>query len=219
MRGVRRSICQGDKFGRFTIMNELPKKDGRRIFLCKCDCGNEKVVKLFSLTSGVTVSCACYNREISKEVNMKHGGYQTKLYSVWNGMKYRCFNPNRKSWKDYGGRGITICPEWMDFSVFAVWAMSSGYQDDLTIERKDNDGNYCPENCTWVSVAEQRRNTTRVHKVEFNGQWKTFRQWAEYADIHQSTLRHRLTKMGWTLEEALTIPVGFRHDFHSNHNQ
>jgi len=206
MRGRRLVVNPGDKYGRFTIINELPKMGGRRYFLCKCDCDNVKSVRLEALTSGNIVSCGCYNREISKKVNTKHGMYEKRLYRIWCGIKGRCFNPNNTAYHNYGGRGITICEEWLDFKNFYDWAIKNEYKDNLTIERIDVNGNYGPSNCTWATMTEQKQNTRKAKRIEFNGQAKTLRQWAKHYGIHSSTLCRRL-KDGWDLEKALTAPA------------
>jgi len=205
-RGKRLEIKPGERFGRFTIIREISKRNGRRYFWCKCDCGAEKAVRLYSLTSGKIISCGCYNREVSKLANSKHGLSNSRLYKIWIGMKNRCFNPNNTEYKNYGGRGIVVCQEWMQFEAFRDWAVANGYRDDLTIERINNDGNYELSNCTWITPAEQRRNTRKAQKIAFNGQKKTIRQWAKQIGIHSSTLCLRL-KNGWDLETALTAPA------------
>lgn len=189
------------KYGRLKIIAE-DGKGCRRRAICVCDCGTTKSVRLDSLRSGTIQSCGCLNREISKMVNTKHGCYRDRLYKIWAGIKGRCFNPKNTAFKDYGGRGITLCEEWHDFKVFKEWANRSGYRDDLTIERKDVNGNYEPSNCTWASVSDQRRNTTRVPGLIFKGERKTLRQWASICGISISTLCYRL-KHGWSIERAL----------------
>lgn len=204
-KGKRLSIKPGAKFGRLTVVCEDGKRNPR-YFVCACGCGTQKIVRLDSLRRGEIVSCGCYNREISRAKNTKHGLSQGRIYRIWQGVKSRCLNPNNTSYNHYGGRRIVVCSEWMEFEVFSRWAIANGYRDDLTIERIDVNGNYEPENCSWVPVAEQRRNTTRVHKIEIDGEAKTQRQWAAAVNMHQSTLRHRLG-MGIPLEEAITTPV------------
>lgn len=209
MRGKRLDVKPGDSYGRLVIVQEEASRDGRRHFLCTCQCGVTKTIRLESLRSGAIQSCGCYNREISRKVNTKHGMYKSRIYGIWTGMKGRCFNQSNTEYAHYGGRGITICPEWMSFPAFCRWAMQNGYSDDLTIERVDNNGNYEPGNCAWISEAEQRRNTTRVQKVALNDRRKTLRQWAKDAGMNFSTLMHRI-RAGMTLEQALAAPVRSR---------
>lgn len=131
-----------------------------------------------------------------------------KLYNVWNGMRSRCNNPNAESFHRYGGRGITICAEWSDFDSFYHWAMKNGYQKGLSIERVDVNGNYCPENCTWIPLAEQAKNTERSlmrRTVEINGETKSVKEWIEALEIPESRYRHRKSR-GWSDKAAIITP-------------
>jgi hypothetical protein len=135
-----------------------------------------------------------------------HGGTGTRLYEIWCCMKKRCYNPKDKRFKNYGGRGITVCDEWKnDYLTFKLWATSNGYQDDLTIDRISVDGNYCPENCRWATAKEQMRNTTRNHFVTAFGETKTIAEWSENTGIHPDVIKDRLNKLHWTPEEAVSI--------------
>ena len=123
-------------------------------------------------------------------------------------MKKRCNNPRNKRFKRYGERGIKVCAEWSDsFQAFQEWAMENGYANDLSIDRIDVDGNYEPDNCRWIPFAQQQRNTSRSHFVTAMGETKTIAEWAELTGIRQDTIKDRLNKLGWSEEEAVTIPT------------
>lgn len=140
-------------------------------------------------------------------MNYKHGLKHTRLYSIWNGIKIRCLNPNFIRYKDYGGRGITICDEWKnDFQAFYDWAMSNGYADNLTIDRIDNNGNYEPSNCRWVAMDVQANNSRHCRNIEFNGEVHSLSEWARITGIPRYTLNNRINQYGWSIEDALTRP-------------
>lgn len=157
----------GQRFGRLVVIGRsLESKHGEATWLCQCDCGNTSIVRGSYLRGGNTQSCGCYGHELSvrgerrrTHSGSRDGGKKRRLYRIWIAMKTRCYNHNSKNYKNYGGRGITICAEWLhDFAAFRDWAMSCGYQDDLSIDRINVDGNYCPDNCRWATRKEQRHN-------------------------------------------------------------
>lgn len=132
---------------------------------------------------------------------------RTRLGSIYHNMKTRCTNPNYNKYKYYGGKGISICDEWLkSYDTFEEWALSHGYEDHLTLERKDVNGNYTPENCCWVSVKEQANNRTTNHYIEYNGQRKTLMQWCEELGLSYCAVSQRINN-GWSAERALAEPL------------
>lgn len=130
----------------------------------------------------------------------------SRLYSIYIGMKERCSNPRHYAYSNYGGRGISYCEDWQIFQNFKTWAESSGYADNLTLDRIDVNGNYEPSNCRWSTFKEQQNNRTNNHFIEYNGELKTLQQWGEVFGIKWTTLYKRL-QSGWDIEKALTTPV------------
>lgn len=139
-------------------------------------------------------------------INYKTGQYKSRLYHTWINMKTRCHTPTAWEYKNYGARGIIICEEWRhDFKAFYDWAMGNGYTDDLTIDRIDNDGNYCPENCRWVDRVTQNRNQRNSRWFTYKGETKHLFDWADEFGINRNTLVGRLHR-GWSIEKALETP-------------
>lgn len=148
----------GERFGYLVVTDVFRDKRGtktRTYFTVQCDCGNTKEILAHNVKKNVK-SCGCKSNEM--KVNIKHGGWKTRIYQTHADMKQRYFNPNNTRYHRYGGRGITICEEWMDFETFRDWAYSNGYTDELTIERINNDGNYEPGNCKWDTMDNQLKN-------------------------------------------------------------
>lgn len=137
-----------------------------------------------------------------------HGQRHTRLYSIWTDMKSRCCNAKRAKYARYGGRGIKVCAEWLnDFQAFYDWAMANGYSDDLTIDRINNDGDYSPENCRWITMKEQASNKSTNHLITHDRQTFTIAEWARRTGIPREVLKDRICRYGWKPDRALTTPV------------
>lgn len=197
----------GQRFGRLTaVCRESNNKRGEARWRCKCDCGNEIITIQHSLRSGNTSSCGCIRKEQLAErnkQNAKHGMKGTRLYQTWHNMKDRCFRKNHAQYADYGGRGITVCPEWTkSFEAFRDWAMDNGYQDDLTLDRRDTNGSYTPDNCRWATQKEQSNNRRSNRLITFNGETHTLKKWSEIYDIPYALLKNRI-RAGMPMERAI----------------
>ncbi len=192
-----RKDLTGQRFGRLTVLEFVPDKKSHASWLCQCDCGNKKVIRGNSLKGGKVLSCGCIATEISREKarllhNPMHNLSKTKLYSIWSAMKQRCYNIKCMSYENYGGRGITVCAEWQDdFQAFYNWAIANGYNDNLTIERIDNNGNYEPSNCCWTDRQKQSRNRRSNISVKYNNQTICLQEAAELSGISINILRYR----------------------------
>ena len=205
----------GKKFGRLTAIKRVgADKQRRSLWLCKCECGNKTKIRLPNLTTGITKSCGCLQKDIVAERLWKHGlsvdanGNTPRLYGIWRNMKQRCFNSKASKYYLYGGKNIKVYKEWLEYKPFHEWALSNGYKDNLTIDRIDGDKDYCPENCRWATRKQQSRNTSQNHLITYRGRTKTLAGWAEELGIKQRTLSSRLLDYGWNIKKAFIAPVG-----------
>lgn len=159
---------------------------------CTCRCGKKVIVAKHSLTSGNVQSCGCLKAKNNMERFTRHGLSKTRLYKIYSMMKDRCCNSNSTAYDYYGGRGISVCEEWQGehgFEHFYAWAVQNGYSDDLTIDRRNSNGNYEPTNCRWIPFVEQAKNKRNCHLIYYNGEIKTLSEWSRELQIARSTIR------------------------------
>lgn len=196
----------GRKFGRLSVLKRVENKGSHVAWLCLCDCGNTTVATGKDLKSGNTCSCGCLGKENRIKSRRIHGQSNTHLYWVWKEIRQRCNNPKHKDFENYGGRGIHLCKEWSSFDAFHEWAILNGYEEPLTVDRIDPNGDYCPENCRFATRKEQSNNTRRT--ITING--KTLLQLSEESGLKVHVIRYRI-KAGWSLEKAISTPVKISH--------
>lgn len=196
----------GKKFGCLTILGISSHTDKfkHKYLDCKCDCGKVKAIAMYHITSGASRSCGCKVTEATIRRNTTHGGTGTRLFNIWASMRKRCTNPNEKAYKHYGARGIKISSEWSNFDAFRDWSLNHGYDDSLTIDRINVNGDYCPSNCRWISNEEQSRNRTNNRRITINGETRLMVDWLKESPVSATTVYDRLRK-GWTVEDALFI--------------
>lgn len=192
----------GKRFGMLTVVERRASDGkGQSMWLCRCDCGTEKVLRGHDLTQGKVRSCGCtrrYNCGL-----YKHGLSHTKLHSRWRNIKERCYNPKNPCYKHYGGRGIAMCDEWKnDFMAFYSWAMENGYTDELTVDRIDYNKGYSPQNCRLVGWVEQQNNKRNNRRFTVGDKTLTIAEWSRESGVQYRDIMNRLN-YGYTMEEAI----------------
>ena len=203
---------EGQRFGRLVVKRFYGySKSGKKKWLCVCDCGKETVVDSHKLVIGHTKSCGCLHKDLLIERLTTHGGTNERLYGVWWDAKRRCERPYDKNYDCYGGRGIKLCKEWHDYSKFREWALANGYEEsakvqDCTLDRINVNGDYCPDNCRWIPMSEQRYNCRNTVYVQLDGKQYTLKQLSEMFGIPRDILYKRIVVYEWTAERATNTP-------------
>lgn len=191
----------GQRYGRLVVLGRDNRESRKTYFMCRCDCGNMKSVRADSLKAGLIRSCGCMKKEQDRTnltANHSHKMSGTRLYGIWQGIKKRCYNPHDARYDRYGGRGIKVCDEWrQDFSAFYGWAIQNGYDETLTIDRIDNDGDYCPENCRWSNQQEQARNRSSNIRITIGNATKTLTEWCEIFQVDSNVVLSRYHRNGF----------------------
>jgi len=196
------------KFGRLAVIRRVDNdKWGNSKWLCQCNCPNKNQIIVLgsNLQSNHTQSCGCLWKEIASACHTKHGHRNDKIYAIWAAMIQRCTNPNNKQQKNYGGRGITVCEEWLKFPNF--FADMGKQPKGYTIERIDNNKGYYKDNCTWTTPQKQARNRRNNLRVTHNGKTQLLVEWSEETKIPYKTLYARIYRYDWSIEKTLTTPV------------
>ena len=204
---MRKLDISGQRFGRLVAIRPVDMGiNGKSYWLCNCDCGNETVVSIGNLRSGNTKSCGCLQKENGVKRghdSAKHGMARSHIYRVWRLMKDRCYNQNKDGYDRYGGRGITVCDEWLGengFVNFLEWSNNNGYADGLQIDRIDNDGNYSPDNCRWVTNKVNMRNRSVNHYIDTPFGHITIAEFAEKINGDYDLVYAQVTRQKHSIE-------------------
>lgn len=202
----------GQRFGRLLVVSKSEERCNSGIkWNCLCDCGNSVCVPGLNLRCGDTRSCGCLQKEMVAARMTSHGATvgrkRDRLYGVWAGMLTRTRNPNADNYKYYGGRGISVCDDWLRYENFRDWALNNGYDDmadhgKCTIDRVDDDGDYCPNNCRWVSASVQANNQRSNKLLTYNGETHNIKEWSVKLNINYSTLK-KYVRNGKTLDDII----------------
>lgn len=196
----------GQKFARWTALSYAGTHPTNRkigsMWLCRCECGTESIISRAQLVHGKTMSCGCYRKQRSTT----HGKTKTPEYNVWRLMRYRCHKPTQPGFKHYGGRGIVVCDRWRESFENFLADMGERPTSAHSLERKDNNGPYDPDNCVWATKKVQVRNRRCTIRVSYNGETKTLAEWAEQFGIKLHSLRNRIFVYRWPVERAFTEP-------------
>lgn len=211
-----KSDLAGQQFGKLTALridNSKPTGSGF-YWICQCNCGNKKSIRMDALVAGRTKSCGCIPTG-----KIKHGQSRSKLYSVWIGIKMRCYNPHEPAYRHYGKRGIQMCEEWRNsFQPFFDWAIEHGYSEGLSIDRIDNNGNYEPTNCRWVTQKEQNSNKRDTVFISWNGMTLSMREWSDITGINIRTINYRY-RAGWPSDRIFTEAVHYKNKSTPRHHK
>jgi len=214
---MKKQDLTGQKFGKLTVIRKGESIGKNTAWLCKCDCGNTKNILAYNLTEGKSKSCGCVRGIKLKKYATTHGESKTRLYKIYKGMKQRCYNENTPAYIYYGNKGVSICSEWIDdFLNFKEWSAKNGYSDLATIDRINPNGNYCPENCRWVSPQKQQNNKLNSMFITIGEEKYTIAEWADKNKTNKQTLYSKfyrlLNQLGIDNEKVKEFHIEFKND-------
>ena len=197
----------GKRYGNLVVMERLENESGGITkWKCLCDCGNYTIVRGRNLKSGAVKSCGCLRK--TKKPTLRHNMSKTRLYREWASIKRRCYTVTDNNYKNYGKRGIGMCDEWKNsFESFMEWALQNGYSDDLTIERINVNGDYCPENCLFIPHNQQASNRRSSYSITYENKTQNLTEWCKELNLPYMLIHNRIYKLGWTFEKAISEPV------------
>jgi hypothetical protein len=200
----------GEKFNRLQVLSFSHKKGDRYFLSCICDCGNQSVIREDSLKNGHAKSCGCIAKEALSLRTSTHGMTDSRTYNIWKAMKHRCSGASKdeRAKVHYFEKGIIVCDKWKEFPGF-LEDMGEA-PDGLSIDRKNNDAGYNKENCRWATPKQQMNNTSRNRMLTANGVTRTLSEWADILGCKRSVIGHRIGKLGWDVEKAVSTPAGIR---------
>ncbi len=207
--GVGFKDLSGQIFGKLTVLGRAPVSGRRASWECQCQCGSVKVIAGYSLRGGLTKSCGCLRHESPGRPGCPVRREYLAEYGVWNSMMNRCGSIFNRNYHRYGGRGITVCERWLEFENFAL-DMGHRPSHRHTLDRVNNERGYSPENCQWRTYQDQARNTRRNRMVTFRGETLCVAAWADRTGIPGQVIRKRIVEHLWSIEDALTVPLGSR---------
>jgi hypothetical protein len=200
----------GQRFGKLTVLERAPNNTAGKTpcsqWKCQCDCGATAVVRGHCLRTGHTTSCGCHGRSVGGKRTRTHGRSGEGIYIIWQKMIERCHKPDNPAYDRYGGRGIYVCDRWRESFENFLEDMGERPSLEHSIDRKENDGPYCKDNCRWATDTEQARNTRRNHYLTYNGRTMAISAWAEEIGLTTDTLNGRIYR-GWDVHRALTEPL------------
>ena len=205
---IARLDLKGRRFGRLTVLDEAGRDQWRHLlWKCKCDCGAIRLVTQWNLVAGITVSCGCYAKDRASKQLKQHGLSSNRFFETWTSMMKRCYNPNCSGYYRYGGRGICVCDEWHDVKTFIDWCESQNPPENMQIDRIDNDGNYSPDNCRFVTIKENNNNRSSCMYITFQGRTQSLTKWCEELGLPYGTMRSRIHSLHWDPDKAFLTPV------------